>query len=367
MRVVLLVTDLEPGGTPLRLARLARGLTGLGVEVTVGCLAPRGPVSAALEADGIPAFACDAASRLDWSVLPRLARHVRRIEPDLIHATLVHANIAARLVGGWLGLPVLTSTATIERERPWHIWLERATAGLDAGHLVCGRALAEHVVEHFGRPLETVFVVPPLIEWPQPALARQEARRRLGLADDVFVVVWAGRFDAAKRLDLLIDTAELLAREPFHFLLAGDGPLRARIESRVREGPSRDSIRLLGWQANLAPLLAAGDMLMFPSLTEGMPNAVLEAIAAGLPAIASDLPSLRELAERGAPLELVSADRVEDYADRLRRLAGDPSTRQTMAERALTWARENLDPAAAVRAVLEVYQTILTRTAPAMV
>jgi len=366
VRVVLLVTDLELGGTPLRLARLARGLTRLGVEVAVGCLAPRGPVSTVLEADGVPTFACEASGPTDWTALLRLARHLRRFEPDLIHATLTHANVAARLVGGWLGLPVLTSTATIERERPWHIWLERATAGLDAGHLVCGRALAEHVQEAFGRPPETVYVVPPLIEWPQTAVSREVARRCFDLTDDVFTVVWTGRFDPVKRLDLLLDTAELLAREPFRFLLAGDGPQRPRIQSRVREGPSRDSICLLGWQASLAPLLAAGDALLFPSMTEGMPNAVLEALAAGLPVIASELPSLRELKERGAPLELVSDGRAEDYADRLRRLAADPTTHRAMAEQALDWARVNLDPVAAVQAVLAVYQTIMTRTAPAM-
>jgi glycosyltransferase involved in cell wall biosynthesis len=335
VRVVLLVTDLELGGTPLRLARLARGLTRLGVEVAVGCLAPRGPVSTVLEADGVPTFACEASGPTDWT--------------------------AARLVGGWLGLPVLTSTATIERERPWHIWLEHATAGLDAGHLVCGRALAEHVQEAFGRPPETVYVVPPLIEWPQTAVSREVARRCFDLTDDVFTVVWTGRFDPVKRLDVLVDVAEALAREPFRFLLAGDGPVRPRIERRVGEGPARASVRLLGWQAGVAPLMAAGDALFFPSLTEGMPNAVLEALVAGLPVVGSGIPALRELAERGAPLMLVSDGGAAAYADALRRLRGDPAGRRVAAERALGWARENLDPAAAVQSVLRVYESVLSR------
>lgn len=360
MRVVLLVTDLELGGTPLRLARLARGLARLGVEVAVGCLAPRGPVSAALDADGLPTFSCDAAGPWDWTALVRLTRHLCRLEPDLIHATLTHANVAARLAGGWLGLPVLTSTATIELERPWHVWLERATAGLDAGHLVCGWALAGHVQETFGRPPETVYVVPPLIEWPQSNLTRQESRRRLELPDDTFAVLWTGRFDPVKRLDLLVEVAQVLRREPFLFLLCGDGPPRERMQRRVRESPVRDTVRFLGWQASLSPLLAAGDALCFPSLTEGMPNAVLEALAAGLPVVGSDIPALRELAGRGAPLTLVSEGGAESYADALRRLRSDPAGRRAMADAAIHWARANLDPAAAVQSVVRVYESVLS-------
>ena len=77
MRVLQLVTDLQPGGTPLRIARLARGLRSVGVETTVGCLAAAGPVSADLEAAGIRTIACDARDVYDWQTLQRLDRQVR--------------------------------------------------------------------------------------------------------------------------------------------------------------------------------------------------------------------------------------------------------------------------------------------------
>ncbi len=94
MRVALLVTDLERGGTPLRLVRLARGLSAAGVEVHAGCLAPRGPLSSELTAAGLATFACDAEDARDFLALKRLSQHMRRVQPDLIHATLLHANVA---------------------------------------------------------------------------------------------------------------------------------------------------------------------------------------------------------------------------------------------------------------------------------
>ena len=162
-RVLLLVTDLERGGTPLRLARLASGLRERGLEVHVGCLARPGPVSRDLDAAGIPNFACNACRVRDVGALWRLVGHVRRIRPDVIHSTLTHANVAARIVGLLCGVPVVTSTATIEVERKWHAWAERLSAGF--GHIVNSEAVADHVRRVFairaGR-----FVIPPSIDLP---------------------------------------------------------------------------------------------------------------------------------------------------------------------------------------------------------
>lgn len=359
MRVALLVTDLERGGTPLRLAGLARRLRQAGVEVQVGCLAPPGPVSALLAADGIPSFACDARGRYDALTLVRLARHLDRIRPDLIHATLTHANLAARLVGDWLRLPVVTSTATIEVERRWHLLVERLTAGMDRGHLVNSQTLARHVAERFGVARERIHVVPPLVDPLPRRMERAAARRQLGLTDDALVIAWVGRFDPVKRLDLAVRCIELLADAPRVFLIAGDGPARQQVEARVARSPARAAIRLLGWQEDVSPVLAAADVFLFPSLTEGMPNAVLQALAAGLPVVGSDIPALRELSGPEQRLLLVPGTTAEDYAAALRRLWRDRELRDELARRGAEWAAAHLDPQRCVAATLAVYASVL--------
>ncbi|MGE3180773.1 MAG: glycosyltransferase family 4 protein, partial [Phycisphaerae bacterium] len=163
MRLALLVTDHQLGGTPLRLARLARALRDRGVTVSYGCLSEPGPISDAVRREGIEVFACGAQRARDVGALRRLGKSLRAFRPDVVHASLFHANLAARWVGRRLKLPVLTSTATIEVERPWHNRLERWTAGWDQGHIVTSRSLQEHAVQKFGRKPEAVFVVPPLI------------------------------------------------------------------------------------------------------------------------------------------------------------------------------------------------------------
>ena len=363
MRIALLVTDLERGGTPLRLAHLARGLRQAGVEVSVGCLGPPGPVSDELESADIPTFACDAHSARDLFALRRLAKHLRRIEPDLIHATLTHANLAARLVGEWLGLPVVTSTATIEVERRWHLLLERCTASADRGHIVNSQALAAHVAAAFRVPADRIHVVPPSVTALPERLASDEARAKLGLPDDTFIVLWAGRFDPVKRLDIAIRCAELLADIACHLVLAGDGPARSQVEGLVRQSPAARRIHLPGWQSDLGAVLSAADAFLFPSQTEGMPNAVLQAMALGLPVVGSDIPALRELAGNDERALLIRGHDANRYAATLRRLHEDAGLRQALGRRASDWTRTHLDPEKTVQATIVAYEHVLGRRA----
>lgn len=362
MRVILLVTDHQRGGTPLRLARLAHGLCAAGVDVHAGCLAGRGPVTKQLESDGVPTLTCDARGATDVLALRRLARHVRKLRPDLIHSTLMHANVAARFVGRLQGIPVVSSTATIEVVRRWHRMLERLTARMDAGHIVNSQVVAEHVVRVFRVPRERVHVVPPsLANWPRE-IDRTAARADLDVASDEFVVAWVGRFDPVKRLDLLVRCAELVRDRPVRFLLAGDGPARDSVEQMLERSSARSNVRLLGWQNDVVPLLRAADLFVFPSRTEGMPNAVLEAMACGLPILASDLPVLRELSGDGERLRLVVSDRPEDYAKAVDELRVDEIARQKLGAAAVAWARANLDSQATTAAVLGVYEQITAAT-----
>ncbi len=359
MRVALLVTDHERGGTPLRVARLARRLHEAGVEVHAGCLAPPGPVSADLQAAGIETFACDAADARDFLALKRLSQHIRRIGPDLIHSTLMHANVCARLVGVVQRVPVVASTATVEVERRWHRAAERTSASMDRAHIVNSQTLAEHVMRAFGLARERVHVVPPSLDPPPTVIEREQAREQLDIGAHEFVVAWCGRFDPVKRLDVVVGVAEIMTRVPTRFLLVGDGPTRAAVEQQLRLSNAGRVVHLLGWQADVGPTLSAADAFLFPSLTEGMPNAVLEAMYCGLPVVGSDIPVLRELAGAEERLVTVAEDGPRAYAEVLLGLREDADQRAALGQCAAEWARANLDPRATTAAVLKVYRGVL--------
>jgi len=354
MRVALLVTDHQLGGTPLRFARIARGLRDRGLDVYAGCLSTPGPVTEQLRADGIHTFSAGARHAGDLTAFIRLARALERIQPDLCHAALVHANVAARLVGSWLGIPVLTSTATIEVTQRWHLWLERLTSPLDRGHLVHADALVAHVRRHFGLADTKIHVTPPLIR-PLRKVSRVAARDELGLPAEAWLVGWLGRSDPVKRAAWVVQVVSMFEDDDVCAVLAGEGLQRAidnpRADSRVM--PQR--IIQLGWQTDPSAFLHAIDVLMLPSLTEGVPNAAFEALACGVPVVSSALPALKNV----PGVSIIKSPGVENFFSYLHDLRADPSHYARLSQAARDWAHHALDPTLALDALCEVYTRVV--------
>lgn len=297
LRVALLSTDLERGGYPLRLARMAKALVTVGVEPIVGCLAPPGPVSADLADHDIKTFACNATSARDIGALRRLADCLRRFDPDIVHSALLHANIAARGLGRvGRSRPVITSTVTIEQERPWHLWAEALTSGGSDLHVVNSNAVGEHLCRDLGFDRNRLVVIPNAVDFDRIDSIRPADRAEFDIPEGAPLVVWAGRLDPVKGLDTFVDViVELRSRLDARALLIGDGPEAARITQRIHKAGLVNIVRLAGWRRDVWAWLKTADVLLFPSRTEGSPNTVIEAMACGCPVVAGDIPACRDL------------------------------------------------------------------------
>jgi len=343
----MLSTDLQRGGLPMRLARLAVRLREVGVAAVVGCLAGRGPVSEELAAADVETFACDADGPRDLRCLARLAEHVRRVDPDVIHASLCHANVAARLVGRLdRRRPIITSTVTIEIERYWHRLLECLTGGWSDLHVANSSAVARHLCVDLAFPPERIEIVPNAVAFDEIDEAPPIDRSAQGLAPDVPLVVWAGRMDPVKNLPTFIEVVErIYRRSPVQAVLLGDGPERERVERVIRERRLGSVIMVARWSAQVANWLKAADCLLFPSLTEGSPNVVIEAMAAGCPVVASDIPACRELIEDGVHGRLGGAYAVDDLAAAVEAVCADRQWRErtVLAARRRVAARHGMD------------------------
>ncbi|MBK8915794.1 MAG: glycosyltransferase [Phycisphaerales bacterium] len=368
LRIALVVTDLNPGGTPLRIARLAGGLRSLGQRVAVIGMGVRGPVADSLRDEGIPVFTADARGPRDFRAVLRLCAIFRNIRPQIVHATLTHANLSARAAGMLCGVPVVSATATIEVERRWHAWAERLTRHFDRAHLVNSAAVARHAARAFGRSPRRVLNLGPapsgeaarrISDPAERARLRSETRAALGIGEHEFVVLWAGRFDPVKRIELAIRAVESLADRPSRLLLAGDGASRPDVERELRLSSAAARTHLLGWQPDLAPCYAAADVLLLTSRTEGMPNAVLEAMAAGLPIVAGDIAPIREVCRDGVEGLLIGEERPGGFAAALRRLCDDAALRRSLGTAGAARVANWIDPLHAARMALAAYRLAL--------
>ncbi len=350
LRVLMLATDLQRGGLPLRLVALARRIRDLDVEPIVGCLARPGPLSATLERDGITTFACNAAGRFDASCLIRLARHVREFNPDLIHSALMHANLAARLVGRLdRRRPIVTSTVTIEIERLWHRWVESFTASASDLHVANSEAVARHLREEVGCSFDRLRIIPNGVDLDLIDAAPPVCRGEFGIPEKCRLLVWAGRIDPIKNLEVFIDcVSRLQPRMPLRAVLIGEGPARARWERLSTTMGLERVVRFIGWSDNVPGWIKSADALMFPSRTEGAPNLVLEALACRCPVIASDIPACAELLDGGRAGILCPPHDGAVFAKALETLLTDRPHAERLAEagRRLVETRHRLEDVA---------------------
>lgn len=325
--LLYVITDLRLGGVPLHLrgllvAALGRRMAAPGVvenggswRVTVVSLSPGGDVADMLRADGVEVLDCGGRGGWDARVIPRLSRIIQSVRPQLIHSFLFHANLAARIAAKLVGFPserLLCEIQTVEVERQWHLIIDHATHEWCRLTIGNSPSVVQHLHRVAGIPLSRLHLIRGGVDPArfadsaairgsrEPGL-QKKLRESLAIPvpDSALIApwtLWVGRLDPVKGLHLLLAAFQQVSRQsPAHLLLAGDGPLRADIERQIKDTQLHDRVHLLGPRRDIPDLLAASDLFVFPSRTEGLPNALLEAMASGLPIVTTDVPGCRDL------------------------------------------------------------------------
>jgi glycosyltransferase involved in cell wall biosynthesis len=279
----------------------------------------------------------------DLRALLALARHMRRFRPDIVHTHTAKAGllgrVAARLTLGRRPIVVHTYHGHVLRgyfsPRTTAVYrgLERATARLSTRLVGVSQATVDELVE-LGVAPRRKFVVVPIGLDLGPFLAVRPAagplRAQLGAGPDTLVLAFAGRLVPIKRVDLLI-AAVARAREhgvDARLAIAGDGELRAALEAQA--APLGDAVRFLGFRDDLPALAAETDVAVLSSDNEGTPVALIEAAAAGVPAIATDVGGTRDIVQPGLTGLLVPPGDVEALAGAIGVAARDRAALRSM-------------------------------------
>jgi glycosyltransferase involved in cell wall biosynthesis/uncharacterized SAM-binding protein YcdF (DUF218 family) len=346
LTVLYVINGLGTGGAERSLAEMLPGLLARGVRPHIVCLYPRHQgVQEDVMRQGFPVRVLHgpAPSRI-WA----LRRLIVGVDPDLIHSTIFEANLAAGLAALGLAVPMLISLVNTpyvsERLRDPRISLLRLRAARLADGWVCRRfgthchaiteAVKRSAVHALRLPADRITVIErgrDAARLGTPSGERRRGvRRRLGVGDDEEVVISVGRQEFQKgQRDLLEAMRVLLPTRPrLRFLLAGrSGHATADLERWRRLPELRERVQFLGHREDVPDLLAASDLFVFPSLWEGLGGAVIEAMALGLPIVASDIPALREVTEPGRNSDLVPPASPPDLARAIAALLDDPQRR----------------------------------------
>jgi glycosyltransferase involved in cell wall biosynthesis len=323
MRVVLVSNGLTRAGAETQLMGLARALRRRGDEVGLLSILPNEAFLDDLATLAIPAVECKLRPGLRAvSAMADGIRVLRAWRPDAVVSFLFQADMLARVAGRLTGVPVIISSIRNERvpglgrER-----LIRLTDRLCTLTTTNSQLAAEGLISRGVVPRERLVVVPngvdPSAFTPPSPARRAQIREALGVVGNQFLWLAAGRLEPQKDYPTLLRAFAGVAGaagaggDPV-LRIAGQGPLREELEALAARLGVASRTQLLGLRTDVADLLAAADAVVLSSAFEGLPNIVLEAMAAGRPVVASRVGGVGELVVEGVTGTTVSPGQPEE-------------------------------------------------------
>ncbi|MBN1868883.1 glycosyltransferase [Candidatus Sumerlaeota bacterium] len=340
LNVLRVITWLPVGGIEHRILAVLPRLDRNKFHVRLVCLRERGPLADDLERAGIPVDLCPMKSRLSPSGLRDLTRLMRRHKIDIVHAHMYRSNVPATIAARLAGVPVVATQ--IHNVDTWETfrqrWLDRLLCRWRTTVLAVSNTVRDDVVRNLAVRPEKVKVLyngVDIARFSDRSL-RDPMRRELGLEPEDVAIVYHHRLVRQKNPEILLKIArEVLARRRgAKLVVVGDGDMRDEIEGHaIAEGLS-ERMLFLGRRDDVPALLQASDIAILPSFKEGFSNALVEAMAAGLPVVATDVGGNAEAIEHGRSGWIVPPRDDPAFLNAVAHLIDDPKERAEMGRKA---------------------------------
>jgi glycosyltransferase involved in cell wall biosynthesis len=382
VRLLFVIPGISGGGTERSLRELVPSLVENGAELSIAYMVRRATDDITqLERAGARLHHV-AARRLDGRVRG-VRRVIARERPDIVHTSLFEADVAGRLAA-WRapgGTPVVLSSIVNTSYHPARLddpnvkaWKLRAVRLVDAWtarHLTdhfhaVSHAVKDAAVRALGIDRNRVTVVErgrDVGRLGEPSTERRtRVRTELGIDHEAKVIVTVGRQDFQKGQRYLVEAFDVLAasHSDAQLLLVGRGGSQSvEIDEQVRWSPHRVQIKALGQRSDVPDILAASDLFVLPSLYEGFPGAVIEAMALGLPVVASELPTLHEVVEDGRSGLLVPARAPAQLATAMSRILDDTKLSERLGARGRELFLTRLTAEQSHRRMIELYHQLV--------
>lgn len=387
MNILFLVTQMERAGAQKAILSLAADIDAQGHQVCVVTMYDKGGCAESLQQEwNLPIVDLkmkDPGERHPLAKLShfvrglwRLRRLMRERSIDVLQTFSHYSNMIGPPVGSISGVPIRVSSqrASLREAPTWLRRIDAAVANSSCVHMMTAvsDATRRFCIEEEGIRPEKLLTIRNGIN-PQPWLPadspdqRRDRRRELGIGADAGVVTTISRLHPQKGHRFLLDAAEnILALNPAcRFLIVGDGESRGEIEAAVRARGLQAAIHLLGVRSDIPQLLWLSDVFVLPSLWEGLPNVLLEAMAAGIPVVATDVDGVSEIVDDGKTGILIPPKDPDAIASAVNRLLHDEALADSLRRAARQAVTERFSPVKTTASYLELYSRLWGRERPA--
>jgi glycosyltransferase involved in cell wall biosynthesis len=361
IRVLHVIDHLDLGGAQTALVDMLRHRNRSAFEVEVAVMHGRGPFADMLEGLGVRV---QSLARAKWppAYVTEFLRLLRRSDFQVVHFHLQGANWIAKPLAALAGQRVLIAhehSSGDLRFRGLRSLIPDASTHLFSTRIIAvSKGVRDFLTRWEAISPDLIEVVPNAVDegllHPCTDEQRRAARSRFSLPVNAFVAGGIGRLAHEKNFILL---AELAARHPnVYFVVAGSGPECERIAARVNELGVKERVRLLGTVLDRACFYHALDAFLLPSLFEGLPMAVLEAMFSGVPVLSSRLEGISAIMTNERQGLLASAGDVEDFSKQLKRLEASPELGCYLAANARSNALEQFSASVTARRIEDIYR-----------
>jgi len=369
INLLYLITDLKYGGAQTVLLSLFDHLDTECYSPQVACLYGGNlPVGNALRARGIRVADLKMSHFWRLDALWRLYRLLKREQIAILHTSLFHASLVGRLVGRLACVPViLTWRQNVSLGGRWRSLVNRLTSGLDDGVVAVAGFVRQAELQESGIPASKVTVIVNCIDFERYANVEPGSRARLrldfGIPPGDFVIGFIGRFHPQKGIEVLIEAFARIApdRPGLWLLLVGDGELRPRLRALSEASGGSARTIFTGAREDIPRILAALDLFVLPSLWEGLPLALLEAMAAGLPVVASDVGGVPEILVDGETGCLVPPRDPAALAAAILEFVDHPEIRQRLGAAGQQRVKESFSAQNLVARLTALYEELLLK------
>jgi len=306
-RILFVSTSTTLGGAEKTLYTLATLVDPNVCEIAgIVSLKPKGEYARRLEAAGHRVFSFDVTKRIGLRELQKLAVVIHETHPDLVHAVMYQAiqlcRGARRL--GYADFKLISSPRVNYRTRSaTSLFLDGLLKETDDLLITECEASREYLLAKLGYSEKKVTTIRNGVDiagWPISQKDRARRRSEMGIGAKEILLGTVGRLDEQKgHIYLLEAVAKLRAAQPIRCAIVGQGPMLQDLQHQVRRLGLEESVRLVGEDDDIPSWLSAMDIFILPSLWEGLPNALLEAMAMGLPVVAAKVDGVPEAVLNG--------------------------------------------------------------------
>jgi len=333
--VMQLLENLNVGGAQKVVSRLVRSLDATRFEPIVCTITPGGALEAEIASRGIEVVSLDArVGKLPVRLILKVGKAIKRYGVRILQSHLFIPNVWSAFAPGARGTRFVTTEHELGGwKRLRHCIFEQAAYNRSDAAVFVSEAVRDSALSRHKIGAEKIHVIPNGVDIDAPdAAAAAEVRRELGLTQEAPLLLTVGRLSVEKgHAVLLAALAKLRQRHPeVRLAMVGTGALEADLRSCASELHIEEAVRFLGQRHDVGAVMSAADVFVLPSLEEGMPLTLLEAMGKGLPCVCSDVGGVGEVVEDGASGLLVQRARPGLLAERLLEVLDNVDLRQRL-------------------------------------